>query len=146
MEGLTPLKGEHLLKKSMSKRFSVNMIYTGSMNADMFIKFLTQFIKDKNRKMYLILDNLRVHHSKLVKAWVEENKEHIELFFLPSYSPERNPDEYLNCDLKQGLSQKPAPRNQQKLQENLEDYMSLLQNNQQRVKKYFDHQDIKYVA
>ena len=146
MEGLTPLKGEHLLKKSMSKRFSVNMIYTGSMNADMFIKFLTQFIKDKNRKMYLILDNLRVHHSKLVKAWVEENKEHIELFFLPSYSHERNTDEYLNCDLKQGLSQKPAPRNQQKLQENLEDYMSLLQNNQQRVKKYFDHQDIKYAA
>ena len=122
------------------------MIYTVSMNADMFIKFLTQFIKDKNRKMYLILDNLRVHHSKLVKAWVEENKEHIELFFLPSYSPERNPDEYLNCDLRQGLSQKPAPRNQQKLQENLEDYMSLLQNNQQRVKKYFDHQDIKYAA
>ena len=146
MEGLTPLKGEHLLKKSMSKRFSVNMIYTGSMNADMLIKFLTQFIKDKNRKMYLIIDNLRVHHSKLVKAWVEENKEHIELFFLPSYSPERNPDEYLNCDLKQGLSQKPAPRNQQKLQENLEDHMSLLQNNQQRVKKYFDHQDIKYAA
>jgi transposase len=42
------------------------MIYTGSMNADMFIKFLTQFIKDKNRKIYLILDNLRVHHSKIV--------------------------------------------------------------------------------
>ena len=52
----------------------------------------------------------------------------------------------LQCGLKQGLSQKPAPRNQQKLQENLEDYMSLLQNNQQRVKKYFDHQDIKYAA
>lgn len=152
-------KGNTPVKKSMSKRFSVNMVstvtnqgrvefmvYSGSMDAQVFIKFLTQFIKDKDRKMYLILDNLRVHHSKLVKAWVEENKEHIELFFLPSYSPERNPDEYLNCDLKQGLSQKSAPRNQERLKENLEDHMNLLQNNQQRVKKYFEHPDINYAA
>ncbi len=102
-------KGRTPVKKHMSKRFSINMIstvtnqgkvacmiYTENMNADMFIKFLKQLIKGRNRKIYLILDNLRVHHSKLVKKWVSENKEHIELFFLPAYSPERNPDEYLN--------------------------------------------------
>ena len=101
-------KGKTPVKKSMSKRFSINMIstitnqgkvefmiYKETMNADMFIKFLNQLIKGKKRKIYLILDNLRVHHSKIVKQWVEENKECIELFFLPSYSPERNPDEYL---------------------------------------------------
>ena len=143
----------------MSKRFSVNMIssltnqgkvefmiYTGTMNADRFIEFLKQLIKTKDRKIYLILDNLRVHHSKLVKQWVEENKGCIELFFLPSYSPEKNPDEYLNCDLKHGLSMKPSPRNQEKLTENLNEHMNLLQNNPQRVKKYFNHQDIKYAA
>jgi transposase len=152
-------KGNTPVKRSMSKRFSANMIstvtnqgkvefmiYTGSMDAAMFIKFLIQFTKDKQRKKYLILDNLRVHHSKLVKAWVEENKEYIELFYLPSYSPERNPDEYLNCDLKQGLSQKPSPRNQQKLHDNLEDHMNFLQKNQNRVKKYFNHEHIKYAA
>ncbi len=69
----------------------------------------------KKRKVYLILDNLRVHHSKLVKKWVEKNKDEIELFYLPSYSPEKNPDEYLNCDLKYDLSDKPSPKNQQKL-------------------------------
>ena len=123
----------------MSKRFSVNMIssltnqgkvefmiYTGTMNADRFIEFLKQLIKAKGRKIYLILDNLRVHHSKLVKQWVEENKECLELFFLPSYSPEKNPDEYLNCDLKQGLSMKPSPRNQEKLTQNLNEHMNLL--------------------
>ena len=152
-------KGRTPVKKSMSKRFSVNMIssltnqgkvefmiYTGTMNADRFIEFLKQLIKTKDRKIYLILDNLRVHHSKLVKQWVEENKGCIELFFLPSYSPEKNPDEYLNCDLKHGLSMKPSPRNQEKLTENLNEHMNLLQNNPQRVKKYFNHQDIKYAA
>ena len=152
-------KGRTPVKKSMSKRFSVNMIssvtnqgkvefmiYTGTMNSDRLIEYLKQLIKGKNRKIYLILDNLRVHHSKLVKQWAQENREYIELFFLPSYSPEKNPDEYLNCDLKQGLSMKPSPRDQEKLTENLKEHMNLLQNNPQRVKKYFKQEDIKYDA
>ena len=87
-----------------------------------------------------------MHHSKLVKKWVEENKDEIELFYLPSYSPEKNPDEYLNCDLKYGLSDKLAPKNQQKLKENLQSHMDLLKSSSERVKKYFKHQDIKYAA
>ncbi len=145
-------KGKTPVKKHMSKRFSINMIstvnnqgkvafmiYTENMNADMFIKFLKQLIKDRNRKIYLILDNLRVHHSELVKKWVSENKEHIELFFLPAYSPERNPDEYLNCDLKQGLSQKPSPKTKEQLKKNLENHKGLLRKDQKRVKSYFKH-------
>ena len=106
----------------MSKRFSVNMvstvtnqgkiqfmIYSGTMNSDRFIDFMGQLIKSSSKKIYLILDNLRVHHSTPVKEWVEKNKDEIELFFLPSYSPERNPDEYLNSDLKQGISTKKPP-------------------------------------
>ncbi len=152
-------KGKTPIKKSMSKRFSTNMIstvtnqgkvefmiYSGTMNSERFIEFLEQLIKKKKRKLYLILDNLKVHHSKPVKKWIEKHIDEIELFFLPSYSPERNPDEYLNCDLKQGLSMKPAPRNQEKLTQNLKEHMELLQNNPIRVKKYFNHKDIKYAA
>ena len=100
----------------MSKRFSVNMIstvtnqgkvefmvYSQNMNADVLILFMTQLIKNKTRKVYLILNNLRVHLSKVVKNWLDGKESKIELFYLPSYSPEKNPDEYLNCDLKQGL-------------------------------------------
>ncbi len=152
-------KGKTPVKMSMAKRFSVNMIstvtnqgkvefmiYTGTMNSDRFIEFMVQLIKIKKKKVYLILDNLRVHHSKLVKKWVEENKDEIELFYLPSYSPEKNPDEYLNCDLKYGLSDKPAPKNQQKLKDNLQSHMDLLKSSPERVKKYFEHQDIEYAA
>ncbi len=152
-------KGKTPVKKSMSKRFSVNMIstvtnqgsvqfmiYSGTMNADRFIEFLEQLIKGKTQKIFLILDNLRVHHSKIVKKWVEEKLEHIELFFLPSYSPEKNPDEYLNCDLKYALSEKPAPKNEKQLEENVKNHMKMLTKNNQRVAKYFNHKDIKYAA
>ena len=152
-------KGKTPVKKSMAKRFSVNMIstvtnkgkvqfmiYSDNMNADRLIEFMEQLIKNKKQKIFLILDNLRVHHSKIVKQWVEKNKEKIEIFYLPSYSPEKNPDEYLNCDLKYGLSDKPAPKNKEQLKKNVEDHMNLLINNQQRVKRYFNHKDIKYAA
>lgn len=152
-------KGKTPIKKSMSKRFSTNMIstvtnqgkvqfmiYSENMNSDKFIEFLTQLIKNNEQKIFLILDNLRVHHSYIVKDWVKENQEKIELFFLPAYSPEKNPDEYLNCDLKQGLSSKPAPKNQERLKENLENHMVMLVQNPERVKKYFNHKDIQYAA
>jgi transposase len=140
-------KGNTPTKKSMSKPFSVNMFssatrqgriefmnYTDNINADRFIKFLEQLIISKSKKKYLILDNLRVHHSKTVKQWVEEHKEHIALFYLPSYSPDKNADEYLNCVLKQVLSSKPSPRNQEKLSQNLKNHKDLLQINTQRIK------------
>ena len=152
-------KGKTPVKKSMAKRFSVNMIstvtnrgkvefmiYTTTMNSQMLIQFMEQLIKGKTTKIFLILDNLRVHHSKIVKQWVEENSDKIEVFYLPSYSPEKNPDEYLNCDLKYGLSEKPAPKNQTQLKNNLENHMTMLQENQSRVKKYFKHKEINYAA
>lgn len=99
-KGITPIR------KSMAKKLSLNMIstvtnqgkvrfmsYKGSMNAQMFIKFLKGLIKGISKKIYLIVDNLRVHHSKIVKEWNEKHKEEIELFYLPPYSPELNPDE-----------------------------------------------------
>ena len=154
-------KGRTPVKKSMSKRFSINMIstvtnqgkvqfmiYSGSMNSDRLIEFMEQLIKDSKTKIFLILDNLRVHHSKPVKEWLEkeENKLKIEVFYLPSYSPDRNPDEYLNCDLKQGMSAKPSPKTQDKLNDNVENHMQMLQLSPERIKKYFRHESIEYAA
>lgn len=79
-------------------------------NADKLIEFLGALTKDTGRKVFLILDNLRVYHSKPVKAWVEERKDKIELFYLPSYSPELNPEERLNADLKHAIGSKAPAR------------------------------------
>jgi hypothetical protein len=62
------------------------------------------------------LDNLRVHHSKPVKAWALENAKSIELFYLPSDSPELNPEERLNADLKHTITSKGACAHESKTQ------------------------------
>ena len=48
------------------------MIYEGSMNAERFIQFIKQLIKGAKKEIVLVLDNLRVHHAKVVKAWLED--------------------------------------------------------------------------
>ena len=72
----------------------------------------------------MILDNLRVHHAKIIKAWVEEHKEQIELFYLPAYSPDLNPDEYLNQDYKQSANRNKIPTTKKQLEANTIAYIA----------------------
>ncbi|MDC3237185.1 IS630 family transposase [bacterium] len=122
------------------------MIYDGNMNSATFIKFMKRLIKDAGRKIYLILDNLRVHHSKPVKKWVKDHINQIELFFLPSYSPELNPDEYLNCDLKDGVHSKVPSRFKKDLKKKALSHLRKIQKSPKRVKSYFKHPKIAYAA
>jgi len=69
------------------------------MNADKLIDFMRRLVHDANKKVFLILNNLRVHHSKKVTAWLEKHKAEIEVFYIPPYAPEYNPNELLNSDL-----------------------------------------------
>ena len=122
------------------------MIIDEAFNSDRLIEFLDALIKDAGRKVFLILDNLRVHHSKPVKAWVAERKDKIELFYLPSYSPELNPEERLNADLKQALYSKVPVRTKAKLKAATTEHMQVLENSPERVKKYFQDPRVKYAA
>ena len=72
------------------------MVYREAMNANLMIKFLGRLVKVGGRKVFLILDNLKGHHSKPVKERLAKHQEQIEVFYLPAYCPELNPDEYLN--------------------------------------------------
>lgn len=122
------------------------MIYRDSFNAAVFIKFMGRLIKETKRKIILIVDNLRVHHCKPVKAWVAQHANEIELAFLPSYSPEHNPDEYLNCDLKSAMGKKPSPRTQSDLESNLKQHMRMLSKSPERAASYFEAKPIRYAA
>jgi len=57
------------------------MVYKGGMNANLFTIFLKRLIKDTDKKVFLIIDNLRAHHAKIVKQWQEKHKKEIEIFF-----------------------------------------------------------------
>jgi transposase len=122
------------------------MVYDGGMNAQRLILFLKRLIEDAQRKIYVILDNLRAHHSRIVKDWVAQHHEEIELFFLPSYSPELNPDELLNCDLKAGVHSGEPARTEKHLKKKIVSHLRMLQKRPSRVRKYFQHDKVKYAA
>ena len=85
------------------------MLYEGALDADGLIGFLRRLTKDAGQKVVLIVDNLKVHNAGKVAAWVAGHTHEIELFYLPAYAPDHNPDEYLNNDRKQRLRQRPQP-------------------------------------
>jgi transposase len=122
------------------------MIIEDAFNSDKLIEFLEALTKDADKKVFLILDNLRVHHSKPVKKWLGENKDKIEVFYLPSYSPELNPDERLNADLKHEISSKVPVRTKAKLKEAASTYRIKLEQNPERLRSYFGDHHVAYAA
>ena len=122
------------------------MIIDEAFNADKLIEFLAALIKDTRKKVFLILDNLRVHHSKLVKAWVAKRAKRIELFYLPSYSPELNPEERLNADLKHAIGSRVPARTKARLRAAATEHMQALEQSPERVRSYFQDPRVKYAA
>ncbi len=122
------------------------MIFDGKFNAEVCIKFLKRLIKSMTRKIFLILDGHPVHKSRKVKAWIEANKMKISLFILPAYSPELNPDELLNQDIKTNAVRKKRAANKTELKKNLLGYLRGRQKRPDLVRRYFHHKHVRYAA
>ena len=110
------------------------------------IEFLQALIQDTQRNVFLILDNLRVHHSKPVNAWALEKANKIELFYLPSYRAELNPEERLNADLKHAITSKVPVRTNAKRRQAAAEHMTMPEQTPERVKKYFGDPKVAYAA
>lgn len=152
-KGLTPV----VIKTA--KHFGINMIsavnnrgklyfmiYRGGINSDTFIRFLKRLVKSRRGKIYLIIDNLPAHKTNKVKNWLLENNGKIQLFYLPVYSPELNPDEYLNQDLKANIVGKIKMTSQEDLKKGVVSFLNKRKRNSNQVKKYFHHPKVKYAA
>lgn len=122
------------------------MIIDEAFNADRLIEFLEALVKDATKKVFLIPDNLPVHHSKPVKAWVAERQDKIELFYLPSYSPELNPDEMANADIKQAVTTKAPARTKLQLVKATSSHLRSVQKQPERIRRYFEHGPVRYAA
>ena len=98
--------GQTPIVKATGARFGFNMLSAvnaqghfrfmtveGTVTASVFRDFLKRLITGVERKVFLIVDGHPTHKAKLVKQFLADNKDRIELFFLPPYSPELNPDE-----------------------------------------------------
>jgi transposase len=121
-------------------------LHSGTIDAVKFLEFVKRLVYCKKKKIFLILDNARVHHSKILAAWLKENKDKIELFFIPPYSPELNPDEHVNSDLKYGVGSQRPKKTENDLSSAADEHMNMLKNNPFRIKKYFKDKNISYAA
>jgi transposase len=122
------------------------MFYKETMNAALLIKFMKRLTHSVGRKVILILDNLRVHHSKVLKVWLEANKNLIEIYYLPSYSPDLNPDEFMNSDLKSHLNKQPDARAKGKLEKSAFAHMKSVQKRPQHIKNLFQAESVRYAS
>lgn len=121
-------------------------IVEGAINTERFIEFLEALIQDAANKIFLVVDNLRVHHAIKVKEWLCGKEAQIELVFLPPYAPESNPDEYLNRDFKTALRTGPVSRNTDELLEKAMSFMKRIASLPGHVMAYFRHPAAAYAA
>lgn len=122
------------------------MTYARTMNAALFLVFLGKLLRSTTGKVFLIVDRLQAHQTPAVKEWVAAHSERLEVFPLPRRAPERNPDEYLNNDLKGQVNADGLPDSQQDLRSRIQGFMRKLLHFPQRVRSYFQHPFARYAA
>jgi transposase len=152
--------GQTPVIRRTGKRFRVNMIsaisnqgmprfrlFTGSFTGAVFIDFLRRLLRDcGRRKVHLIVDGHPVHRAKLVSAFIGRHAERIELHFLPGYSPELNPVELLNHDVKANAAGRRRPRSAGELREELHGYLRRRQRQPEVLIRFFQHPTTSYAA
>jgi transposase len=158
LRGYAPIAKTPIIRMK-AKRLSINIIssisklgkmrfmtYKNSLNTKIFIKFISRLCKDVDRKVFVIMDNLAVHHSKKFMAWLEKRKNRIEVFYLPSYSPELNPDERLNRDLKTHFHSGSIVKNEKEFKKKVTGHLRKIQKMSLNIKNYFNSRFVEYAA
>ena len=122
------------------------MLYRQSFDGALYLRFLQRLVRTSVGKVFVIVDRHPVHTRRLVQDWLSAHKQEIEVFYLPAYSPELNPAEYLNNDLKQQVHSKPPTMSVVQLKQRTAAALRRLQKLPARVSRYFQHPSIAYAA
>ena len=152
-KGKTPVRTVLSHRRSVSFLSAISntgtlrfMVLKKAIDAPTLIMFFRRLCKDAGRKVFVILDNLNVHKARAVKAWLAAHAEHIAVFYLPSYAPELNPDEYLNGDLKLSVAKRAPARTRAELLSTATARLRSLQRRPAQVRKFFQHPRVRYAA
>lgn len=120
------------------------MVFKHRFNADVFIEFMRRLIKSAGRKVYLIVDGHPAHKARKVKQWLAEREDRIRLILLPAYSPDMNPDEFLNHDVKQNAVGRRRALSQDDLIADVRGYLRSTQKKPTIVQSYFHAPSVQY--
>ena len=122
------------------------MTYLGTMTAALFLVFLGRLLRSTTGTVFLIVDRLQAHRTPDVKAWLAAHQDRIEVFELPRYAPELNPEEYLNNDLKGQVNEAGLPHDKYEVRSRIQAFMRQLLHLPERVMSYFQHPSVQYAA
>jgi transposase len=152
-------RGQTPIMHATGKRFGCNMIsaianrgemsfmvFKGKFVTDIFLKFLKRLIRHAEKKVYLIIDRHPVHIATKVKKWIADHEDDIRVEYLPSYSPELNPDELVNQDVKANAFRSHHPYNQLEMMEGVRAYMHSTQKRPDIIRNYFHERHVRYAA
>jgi transposase len=153
------LKGHTPVIPGTGKRFRCNlisavtnrgalrfMIYRRKFQAPVMIDFLRRLMRDRARPIYVIADRHPVHCSAAVRAWLRKQAGRIRFYQLPSYSPELNPDEMLNNDVKSNALGRKRPKDEKEMIRGARSYLRKRQRHPEVVRRYFHEESVRYAA
>lgn len=122
------------------------LTYHGAMTAALFLVFLARLVRAATRKIFLIIDRHPAHEAVAVERWLASRRDRIEVFFLPRRSPELNPEEYLNNDLKGNVHDAGLPDSKEQLRARVQTFLHELLHWPERIMTYFQHPCVQYAA
>jgi transposase len=153
VKGRTPIVAVPGIRQSVSAASAVNAkgafwfaTYKGGINAELFVAMLGQLIRHRKKPLFLIIDSLPAHKAKSVQDYVQSTGGKLELFFLPGYAPELNPDELVWSYMKRtGTAKSPLARGAS-LQDAIEADLLNIKNNPALVRSFFRAPDVAYIT
>lgn len=122
------------------------MVFRGAFNWQVFLRFLRRLLRHAPGLVFLIIDRHPVHRAAEVARWVAQRPDRLRLFFLPSYSPDLNPDEFLNNDVKANALGRRRPRDDQEMLASVRSYLWSTQRQPMIVQSYFRATSVQYAA
>lgn len=122
------------------------MVFRERFTAGVFISFLRRLARQTKRPIYLIVDGHPVHKARRVRTYLRSHAYALRMFFLPSYSPELNPDELLNNDVKANTIGRCRPHDLGEMEGNARAYLRSTQRQPHVVRNYFAEEHVRYAA
>lgn len=120
-------------------------IHEAGIKQEEFLEFCKSLVADIGRPVFLIMDNSQVHRAKILKAYVEESKGMLTLFFLPPYSPDLNPDEWVWKNVKHDNLGRASVKSENELAEFASAALSRLKTLPDKVRAFFGDPALRYI-
>lgn len=138
--------GCNMISTITNKGVLAFMVFTGRFSARVLLRFLRRLLKHRPVTVFVIGDGHPVHKASAVRRWLKQHRDRIRLYYLPPYSPDLNPDELLNQDVKTNAVGRRRAATQQELIDGVRGYLRSTQRQPEIVRSYFHEENVAYAA